>query len=524
MLNTISPAVEEAAQRVDTQILQYLDLIQDLKSQRNALMPISQLPVEILGKIFHEVRGHLRNGQDDDTRFWTISSYSEPSLKWVSVSHISRHWRKVAIDDASLWTNPPLKNLQWTMIMLERSRVATIPAITLKVDELDQRVVTAIMPHIPRMSSLVIPNMGREMLKQVLFGLPSTAPTLRTLSISCLKKVIDSFRGQTWCYAVGSSSYAKAVAFPDNVLCHTPKLQHLELNDIVIRPNSPLLSRLTTLSMSGIPEKSKPTPQQLKTMLKSAPYLKRLVLRGVCPSAGSNQQKEWTAPVLMQHLEDIDINDAIPQLICFFGLLSATHVLKRINIDLTYEEGSASDLPLLFAALDQPYLRFLIGSSTDVRRLEVANDDAGLIIRALKISTSERRMEPNKREGYHWDHRRDCQSMTISIETPDLEDEDANNWTDTLLPILFNNMTWTGLSELDLASLFYASPQVLALTFGTVPHLRIIVADSYIAPWLGMRTVAVCTGIRPPVTGTRNRTVNCLEQTPTVWVQFGFEP
>ncbi|KAF5313075.1 hypothetical protein D9619_003532 [Psilocybe cf. subviscida] len=478
MTDNISPAVQNAVQRIDKQILHHIGPVHNLKSQRNALMPISQLPPEILGRIFHEVRGNNRHSQDDN-RFWTKASYSEPSLEWVSVSHVSRCWRKVTLDDPNLWTNPPLKNIQWTMMMLERSRVAIIPAITLKVDELDERVVTALMPHIPRVSSLVIPNMARKMLKEVLSGLPSAAPELETLSISSLTKVtlLNSFR--TACYGATFSSYDGPVAFPDDILCRTPKLRHLQLNDIIIKPDSPLLSNLTTLSMSGIPENRKPTPPQFKTMLESAPCLRRLILCGACPST-DNQQTEWTAAVLrMQHLEYLDIKETIPRLIFFFRFFSATHLLKRLIVHTDLTEESTVDLPLLFAALDQPYLHSIVGSSTDVRRLVVGTDDGEPYIQASRISLSERNLEPDEREMPE-----ESESMTIwfHVDSDEIDEEDDMELTNTILSGLFRNFTWTGLCELDLSSLECASPRVLASTFGTIPTLRIIVADDDVAP------------------------------------------
>lgn len=93
----------------------------------------------------------------------------------------------------------------------------------------------------------------------------------------------------------------------------------------------------------------------------------------------------------------------------------------------------------------------------------------------------ERNLEPGKRKTPG-----ELESMTIRFELDmdDIYDEESVELAGIFLSELFNNFTWTGLCELDLSSLECASPQVLASTFGTVPHLRIIVADSDIAPWL----------------------------------------
>lgn len=482
MTENMSPAVQEAVQRVDAQILHHLGLVQELKSERNTLMPISRLPAEILARIFHEVRGnngHNQDNSDAGPSFTEVVSSCEPSLEWISISHVSRHWRDVAINEASLWTDPPLLNLKGTMIMLERSRMATIPAIALKVEELDKRVVTALTPHIPRVAVLVIPTMAPGTLKQALSSLPPTATKLEALSINTLIKT--KYGEWTWYRRFTRVGLDEAVAFPDNILCHTPKLRHLQLNGIAIKSDSPLLSHLTTLSMSGIPEKNKPTPQQFRTMIQSAPYLESLELKDACPSFGSNQQKEWTSPVLMQYLEYLNIEDTIPRLIYFFRTVSATHLLNDLNIYVEFVEGSVSDLPFLFTVLDQPYVRSLIGSSTDVRQLDIGIHEGTPLVRASNIPISKRNLEPDERAMLD-----DSPSMMIWFhrDLDELDEHERMELMDNLVVHLFNGFTWTGLAELDISSLEYASPQVLSSTFGTIPQLRIILADTCVLSFL----------------------------------------
>lgn len=65
-------------------------------SHLNALCPISRLAPEILTQIFLELSA-LYPHEDSD------------STTWQSVSHVSRHWRNVALDCSSLWTSINLR-------------------------------------------------------------------------------------------------------------------------------------------------------------------------------------------------------------------------------------------------------------------------------------------------------------------------------------------------------------------------------------------------------------------------------
>ncbi|KAI0290882.1 hypothetical protein BC826DRAFT_517418 [Russula brevipes] len=62
-----------------------------LLTNRNTLAPISVLPPEVLSRIFHLVPSA------------EPSWYELQSLRWISITHVCRHWRQVALDDSSLW-------------------------------------------------------------------------------------------------------------------------------------------------------------------------------------------------------------------------------------------------------------------------------------------------------------------------------------------------------------------------------------------------------------------------------------
>src|SRR5882672_6382746 len=89
---TQTPKARAAAlATVDQDIDAAKRLILSILTRRNMLIPISILPAEILARIFHfSVAGasFLRSNRPG----------------WVSVTHVCRRWRQIALDDSTLWT------------------------------------------------------------------------------------------------------------------------------------------------------------------------------------------------------------------------------------------------------------------------------------------------------------------------------------------------------------------------------------------------------------------------------------
>lgn len=471
--------MKDTVQHFDPPISHCLGQVKDLKPQRSTSTPIFRLPPEILCGIFRDLRGNSCNWEYDDDRFWTETTYSEPTLHWIAVSHVCRQWRHVAINDARLWTDPPLKNPQWTMLMLERSRMATMPAITLKIDGLNKHVVNVLTPHISRISYLVLPRMERETLQQFLSGLPLESPRLEALSINTLVK-FDSEGVTRYCIDSDTfSSVAATVTFPKHILRDTPKLRRLQLKGVIIDWTSPLLSHLNTLSLGSIPDSAKPTPDQFKTMLESAPSLRRLHLADVCPSPGIHSPNGLAAPILMQHLEFLTVQGTTKQVLFFMRILAAP-ALRGLTIHMPYDDNLAPAFPLLLSAMNQPYLPRIIGTGTDVRRLALGEYDGTLYIRASQILGSERYTKPDKRVVD--DH--SAHALTIWIDSGS-EDDDIpmDEITDIVLPSLCSKLYWAGLSELDISDMGSIRSSTLASTFGALSRLRIVIADGYTAPW-----------------------------------------
>ena len=89
----------------------------------------TKLPAETLLKVFHFAR--LVNGipsakyidENRPTLDQDSSSYKTYLLGWVNITYVCSRWRKLALDDASLWTDVPVVlGTRWLKEFMWRSK------------------------------------------------------------------------------------------------------------------------------------------------------------------------------------------------------------------------------------------------------------------------------------------------------------------------------------------------------------------------------------------------------------------
>jgi hypothetical protein len=95
-----------------------MQFVRSLFTRRNALVPISLLPPEILAQVFHLLV------LAEPPR----SLSGERGLGWIRVTHVCRHWRQIALDDSSLWAKICCirTNTKWISEMLARAKNAPL--------------------------------------------------------------------------------------------------------------------------------------------------------------------------------------------------------------------------------------------------------------------------------------------------------------------------------------------------------------------------------------------------------------
>jgi hypothetical protein len=86
-----------------------------LRTQHNAALPISRLPVEILVNIFLEVAFGAALSSIEFT------TQAQPDVRLLRLTHVCSYWRDLAIETPSLWTTPPFEYPQLAELYLPRS-------------------------------------------------------------------------------------------------------------------------------------------------------------------------------------------------------------------------------------------------------------------------------------------------------------------------------------------------------------------------------------------------------------------
>ncbi|THH07771.1 hypothetical protein EW146_g9206 [Bondarzewia mesenterica] len=213
----------------------------------NASEPyISRLPTEILTEIFLLCADEPVRGESRGYRVW-----------WGSIMRVCRHWHDVAARSASLWTNIVFTPYQLTELMLQRSLSAPISiyynfAFDYVTTAMDEDAVILALGHLPRARDieihgpmLLIHDLAKRMVKP--------APELESLCLRNMK--------------AGLGLGLKGV-LPDLLGGVAPRLRRLSLSGTTIPLSSPILTRLTHLSLDGIPASASFSSEQLQTCLR----------------------------------------------------------------------------------------------------------------------------------------------------------------------------------------------------------------------------------------------------------------
>ncbi|KIK36048.1 hypothetical protein CY34DRAFT_16640 [Suillus luteus UH-Slu-Lm8-n1] len=164
-----------------------------LRSRSNSQVPISRLPDEILLIIFKYFEEDKRlsvfdfDDDDDDIKLLMDDTDDEDDDRGVpaclAVTHVSRHWRKVALESPTLWRFVGFTSISWLDIMLERSQKVPLvvkcrPETSILVKTLEK-----ILLHLPRIEYLEFHafSCDSDRIMELLSSQP--APMLETLKI-----------------------------------------------------------------------------------------------------------------------------------------------------------------------------------------------------------------------------------------------------------------------------------------------------------------------------------------------------
>lgn len=101
---------------IDEEVSRLAITLSALQTQKNTFALISRLPTAILARIFV---CYARDGYYRPYTVCWMPRFEVP--RWVVVSHVSRHWRHVALTCPALWNHLFMVSSQWTEVLLARS-------------------------------------------------------------------------------------------------------------------------------------------------------------------------------------------------------------------------------------------------------------------------------------------------------------------------------------------------------------------------------------------------------------------
>ncbi|VDC02002.1 unnamed protein product [Peniophora sp. CBMAI 1063] len=267
------------------------------KSRRNhAVAHIYALPPEILSRIFHLTRGP----------FYPQFYRREP-CRWIRVTHICRHFRSIALADASLWSDLPMDARLWD-VFLSRSRAAPL--------NIGGNCDSLIPSPIQRYLSDITRNLSRIRSLDIYTEHPYIVETLISKFITGSPEII----GLKLTF-VGSHIFFGPTSNEDTLLrfiSSSPKIKEIKLSGLgTLYPWAAQANTLTTLALdAGVGYRS-PTSRQLMRAISSTfdevleglramPSLETLTILHVLPTLPIDS-RTIRHPVSLPHLHRLSL-------------------------------------------------------------------------------------------------------------------------------------------------------------------------------------------------------------------------
>ncbi|KAF9474936.1 hypothetical protein BDN70DRAFT_996766 [Pholiota conissans] len=276
--------LEESIRKQQKLIDELNEVLLATKTRRNACVPISCLPPEILVKIFSfaQLTELDRHGYRK-TGFYVS--------KWISLTYVCRHWRNIALAAPDLWVGLPISKPNWVEEMVKRSQECglVIDTGSASVSYGSSLGLRLALQYIHRITEL---SMTYSNLASV--NLPPSAPQLD--------------------YVILKNLSSGQMRIRDEILCETPRLRHLELTNCRINLNSHHLLRcrtLTVLKLLNVKCESTVTGNDIVHLLTQLPDLQILVLCNTLPSEQTEGDGSWGHQNLhLPHLQILHIESS----------------------------------------------------------------------------------------------------------------------------------------------------------------------------------------------------------------------
>lgn len=278
-------AIKAAQTDIDHEIQRLSCRVCSLKSRRNSLCSVSRLPPEVLSEVFLVFAEQLQAQE----RF-------KVNFKWITVSHVCRLWRDIALQHGCLWGTIDMTRPDRTRVFVDRSKGAPLAIRESFPGSLAELPLPLADPsyryrelHLRAKEGQLGPN-----IVQVLNS-PIHAPVLESLVLEV------------------SDSYPEYTLPPTIFNYKAPALTRLQLQNVRFGWPTSLFPSLTHLSIHHCGNTNPPGPSvsQVLTTLRNMPRLEHLRLADQTlfeqPLPFNDPSTEELPSVSLPHLETLQL-------------------------------------------------------------------------------------------------------------------------------------------------------------------------------------------------------------------------
>lgn len=245
-------AVEAAQSDIDNEILRLTSYICSLKSRKNSLCRVSRLPPEVLSEVFLVLAEQLQAQE----RF-------RVDLRWITVAHVCRLWRNIALQHGRLWGKIDITSPDRTGGFVDRSKGAPLAVRQLFLGTLAELPVALTDPSY-RYREINLRAKDGQLGPNVLqvINSPIHAPVLESLVLEV------------------SDNYSEYTLPPTIFDYKAPALTRLQLQNVRLEWPTAIFPSLTHFSIhhNGNTNSPRPSVFQVLTTLKNMPRLEYLHL------------------------------------------------------------------------------------------------------------------------------------------------------------------------------------------------------------------------------------------------------
>lgn len=312
---------------------------------------VHSLPVELLSRIFI-LGASVTHGSEESPFLLKPDpnhNAADPSSFAVIVSHVSHHWRQVALHTHVLWNALHFRELSHISrgeTFIARASRSTSYVLNILVDTVSEEDhtpgVTLYIEEICAIFELIIPRVSRwrafhlkvcdnqcKVQARKYLGSCGPAPHLETLQLYHFENYVTSQR-------LYLATYRPPVAVFSNTL---PCLKHVSLIGVNLQwATSPYLKNLHNLELALHLDNIRPPYHWWDEMLRSSPHLKNLCLHYSGPrEATGDPNLAWKSvgeKIRLEELEELRLTDLDPDYLCKLMKRLAVPNVRRLELEL----------------------------------------------------------------------------------------------------------------------------------------------------------------------------------------------